>query len=83
MENCKDERLKFEKCEANSGEAPAEQGGVPQETSEIFTNVPKSLILSLDGRKAVEGREGSEIRTLNKGVQCTQCTLYTTKDYAW
>ena len=43
MVGCKGERLKFEKCEANSGEALAEQGGVPQETSEIFTNVHKRV----------------------------------------
>ena len=42
MQDCKDERLKFEKGEANSGEALAEPGGVPQETSEIVEDQQKS-----------------------------------------
>ena len=42
--DCKGEKLKFEKCEANSGEALAEQGGVPQETSEIFGHQHKCSI---------------------------------------
>ena len=49
MQDCKDERLKFEKGEANSGEAPAEPGGVPQETSEIVEDQQKSSTGQMGG----------------------------------
>ena len=71
MENCKDERLKFEKCEANSGEAPAEQGGVPQETSE-------SVGLKLIG--GTYARSGVGCLDDDEGTICanfqSQCVTY-------